>query len=208
MPGYVATGAWGRFRATPGESSFPRESIWRDADPVDWLASSWTGEGMMHPAAWLVPSSVAAAAGGWDESLSLDDDGEYFCRIVLRSRGVRFVENARSFYRVHDGPRLSASVGRRAAESSFRACESKERLLLAVEDSARVRRAIAANYSRYAWEQIPYAPDLAEEAVRRWKKYGPDVPVPRAGRMYNLAASLVGWRLARRLQEWLKRRPA
>ncbi len=69
-----------------------------------------------------------------------------------------------------------------------------------MHDSPQARRAIAANYSRFAWEQIAIAPDLEEEAVRRWKRLAPDVPPPRAGRVYNLAASVLGWRRARRLQ--------
>jgi glycosyltransferase involved in cell wall biosynthesis len=204
-PRAVAAGAWGRFHQTPADAQFLPEAVWRDRDPVDWLVCSWSGGGMMHPAAWLVPQAVAASAGPWDERLSLDDDGEYFSRVVLAAQGVRFAPAARSFYRAHDGPRLSASKGLRAAESSFLSCTLKERHLLAREDSARTRRAIGANYSRFAWEQLVAAPALSERAAQRWQELAPDVPIQRAGPWYNLAAALFGWRRARR---WQLRRAA
>jgi glycosyltransferase involved in cell wall biosynthesis len=201
-PGTVAAGPWGVFQGDTAEARFVSEPVWRDLAPVDWLVCSWGGGGMMHPAAWLVPRAVALGAGPWNEALNLDDDGEYFCRVLLRSRGVHFVADARSFYRAHDGPRLSARVGIRAAESSFQSCSLKERHLLAVDDSPAARRAVATIYSRFAWEQICAAPVLAEQAVGRWHALAPDLPPPRAGRLYNRAASLLGWRRARRLQLW------
>lgn len=199
-PGAVAAGAWGVFSGRPEEARFVPEPVWRDLAPAEWLACSWEGGGMMHPAAWLTPRAVAERAGGWNEALSLDDDGEYFCRVVLASGGVRFVPEARSLYRSHSGPRLSGSAGRRAAESSFLSVTLKERHLLAAEDSPRTRRAAAANYSRFAWEQLGAAPELADRAERRWRELAPDLPPPRAGRLHNLAAALFGWRRARRWQ--------
>jgi len=204
-PRCVAAGAWGGFRRTPADASFLVEPVWRDRTPVDWLVCSWSGGGMMHPAAWLVPRAVADSAGPWNEALSLDDDGEYFSRVVLASEGVRFVLAARSFYRAHDHPRLSGRSGGRAAQSAFLSCSLKERQLLAREDSPPTRRAVAANYSRFAWEQLVAAPALAEQAVRRWQELAPDLPAPRAGRLYNLAAAFLGWRRARR---WQVRRTA
>lgn len=203
--GCVASGAWATFRDDPMSAVFTPEPAWTDASPVEWLVSSWSGGGMMHPAAWLTPRTVADAAGPWNESLSLDDDGEYFCRVLLKSRGVKFVPGARSYYRTHDGPRLSGSRGRKAAFSSFASCELKERHLLAREDSAQTRRAVGSNYSRFAWEQLAEAPDLAACAVEKWKAIAPEIPPPHGGRISRLIAAVFGWRTARRLQLFARR---
>ncbi|RRJ96675.1 glycosyltransferase family 2 protein [Opitutaceae bacterium TAV4] len=53
--GSVASAAWTRFRDDPSISQFIPEPVWCDALPLDWLVLSWSGGGMMHPAAWLVP---------------------------------------------------------------------------------------------------------------------------------------------------------
>ena len=53
----------------------------------------------MIPAAWLLSRRLAQKAEAWDERLSLNDDGEYFCRVVLASKQVSFVALAACYYR-------------------------------------------------------------------------------------------------------------
>ena len=50
-------------------------------------------------ATWLVSRELAQAAGPWDTRLLGDDDGEYFCRVLLASDGVRFVPESKVYYR-------------------------------------------------------------------------------------------------------------
>lgn len=52
----------------------------------------------MQTATWLTSRELALAAGAWDTRLLSDDDGEYFCRVLLASKGTRFVPEARVFY--------------------------------------------------------------------------------------------------------------
>ena len=58
----------------------------------------------MPPIVWLVSRELTEAAGPWDARLLGDDDGEYFCRVLLASKKVLFVPEAKSFYR---GPGLA-----------------------------------------------------------------------------------------------------
>lgn len=206
-PGALAACAWGRFTADLAATDFRREPVWADRAPVDWLVTSLAGGGMMHPAAWLTPRAVAEAAGPWNEELSLDDDGEFFARVVLASQGIKFVEQTCTFYRTHDGVRLSAMTGRRAARSAFLSTEQKERLLLAAEDSPRTRRALATQYAQFAWEQLGAAPELAARALARWQHLAADVPPPAAGPLTTALVETLGWQSARRLQLLFKRQP-
>ena len=48
---------------------------------------------------WLVSRKLTEMAGPWDENLSFDDDGEYFCRVLLCSIGTKFVPESRVFCR-------------------------------------------------------------------------------------------------------------
>lgn len=197
--GTVAAGPWGRFTDDPAAARFQPEPVWADHAPIDWLARSWAGGGMFPPIVWLVPRALADAAGPWNETLSLDDDGEYFSRVLLRAAHIRFVPGARSFYRAHGGPRVSAGRGRKAALSSFTSTDLKARALLAAEDSPRVRLALAHLWQRFIWEQCAAAPDLAADAEARLKSL-PALQPPDGPTAYRLAACLLGWRRARRLQ--------
>src|SRR5205085_572310 len=95
----IAAGAWGRFYDVPQNAHFMREDVWMSLSPVEWIVTSWLGGGMMPCHAWLTPRSVADKAGFWDETLCLNDDGEYFTRVLLNSSGVSFCEGAQVYYR-------------------------------------------------------------------------------------------------------------
>lgn len=196
----LAAGPWGTFAGTHETATFEPQAVWADHAPIDWLVSSWSGGGMFPPIAWLTPRRVLERAGPWDETLTLDDDGEYFTRVLLQSSAVRFVPEARSYYRSHDGPRLSDARGLAAARSSHRSCVSKERLLLAAEDSPRTRHAVASHWQRFAWEQFTAAPELAAAALSRARQLAPDLPPPAGSASYRFLARLLGWPRARRLQ--------
>jgi len=196
----IASGPWGTFNLDATQARFSQESVWSDMTPLDWLVCSWSGGGMFPPLVWLTPRRIIDAAGPWNEALSLDDDGEYFCRVLLQAAKIRFVPEAVSYYRHHAGPRLSASRGQQAARSSYLSGELKEHHVLAREDSPRMRRALALNCQRFAWEQLGDAPDLAALALARMRAHMPDLPPPDGPRCYQWTARVLGWTRARRLQ--------
>ncbi|MCX6950523.1 MAG: glycosyltransferase family A protein [Opitutae bacterium] len=205
--GSIASGPWGRFTLDPSSASFHPEPVWTDLTPLDWLVLSWSGGGMFPPLVWLTPRRIIDAAGPWNEDLSLDDDGEYFCRVLLQAATIRFVPGADSYYRDHSGPRVSASQGDRAARSSFLSIELKDRHALVREESPRMRRALASNYQRFAWEQLVDAPALATLALARMQAHSPDLPPPDGPRLYRWVSRVLGWPRARRLQLIARRAP-
>ncbi len=202
-PRSVAAGPWGRFATDPAAAVFVPEENWRDAAPVDWLDLNFAGHGMMPPAAWLVPRTLAEAAGPWDERLTLNDDGEYFCRVLLRSAGIRFCANARTFYRSN----LSGSLSRRRSEAAWQSAwlshELCARHLLTHEDSALTQRACADLFQRLAYEMFPDCPELAAAAEARARSHGGSPLRAAGGRSFQVASHIIGWKHARRLQRWL-----
>jgi glycosyltransferase involved in cell wall biosynthesis len=55
--------------------------------------------GMVQPNAWLVPRQIIDASGFWNESLSVDDDGEFFCRVILQSKKIIHTDKILNYYR-------------------------------------------------------------------------------------------------------------
>ena len=206
-PGTIAAGPWGRFEDDPVGARFVPEENWRDSTPAEWLALNFAGRGMMPPAAWLAPRALLDVAGPWDERLTLNDDGEYFCRVLLASAGVRFSADARAFYRSN----LSGSLSRRRSEAAWRSAflshELCARHLLAHEDSARTRRACADLYQRLAYEMFPDCPTLIAECETRAQSHGGSPAKPGGSRAFQLLARAVGWKFARRLQHLRQSRP-
>jgi len=205
LPGALASGRWGVFYGETTEAVFTEERMYHNASPIDWVVEAWTEAGMMQPDCWLASRELLDRAGPWNESLSLDDDGEYFGRVVLASSGVQFVRSAVSYYRRHGEPRVSAIGGERGWRSSFLSCELKEKALLARENSERTRRACASNFARFAWENFPESGEFSRRAIACWRALDPSVQPPAGGAREKLVAKYLGWRWARRWQK-LRRR--
>ena len=204
--GSVASCRWGRFQNNPATAVFRDTTVFHDFTPAREFLVHQAGTGdMMHPAAWLTPRATAGAAGPWDETLSLDDDGEYFCRVLLRADAVRFSPEGSVHYRSALPGSLSRSRSPAAMRSLHRSLELYAGHLLAAEDSPRVRAALANLWQRACFELYPDAPALSTDAGRRALSLGrPTVAFP-FGPKLRWTAALFGWKLARRLQRWRQR---
>lgn len=204
---HVASGAWARFHKDPSEANFRPQAPWRSFErPAELLQILYRHHLMMQPACWLVPRRVADAAGPWNEELSLDDDGEYFCRVVLASRGVVFTESARSYYRSGVAGSLSRVRSAAAWRSQFRSTELCCGALLAADDSPAAKEAAAARYTRLAHGCYPDEPAMARECEERARQLSPRRIDPEiGGPAANALARVIGWRRAKRLRTFLRK---
>jgi len=202
---YVAAGEWARFYKNPSEAVFTPQPLWTDMSPVEWLVCIGEGNWMMHPAAWLVPRKIAEQAGGWNESLSLDDDGEYFSRIVLASKGIKFCQGAKTYYRSGHSTSLSGSQSPAALESAFHSLDLSTKALLSTEDSPRTRHACARKLQRFIYEVYPDVPDLRKKAEARVQQLGGSDLKPQGGPMFQVLSYILGWQQAKRIQKLVYR---
>ncbi|HAJ61126.1 MAG TPA: glycosyl transferase family 2 [Cyanobacteria bacterium UBA8543] len=199
---FVASGEWGRFYNSPMEANFIPEPVWNDMSPVDWLVCSWEGGGMMHPAAWLVPRAIASSAGSWNETLSVNDDGEYFCRVLLASKGVKFCSGAKSYYRSGISGSLSGKTSKTGWESAFRSMELCINHLLNREDNPKVRHACATALQRFVYGAYPDEIDLVKKAEAKAKSLGGSDLKPGGGSIFQLIAKILGWKLAKKIKKF------
>jgi glycosyltransferase involved in cell wall biosynthesis len=197
----IASAEWGRFYRSPRETRFDPEPVWRDLDPLEWLALSRAdGLGMMLPAIWLIPMPIVRKIGPWMEELSLNNDAEYFTRALLAAERVLFCPGARCHYRSGLTGSLSGRKSRHAWESQFRVLQLCDSYVRSREDSDRMRRAFALSWQHMAHGCYPYDPRLAERALTRARALHSITIRPDGGPAFRAASRLIGWRIARRLQ--------
>lgn len=201
QPNCIASGAWARFYQDPTTATFKPEPLWQDMNSIDWLICAWDGHWMMHPAAWLVPRSIAEAAGAWDETLSLNDDGEYFCRVVLASQGIKFCAEAKSYYRSGILGSLSDWKSDAAYASAYRAIELSSQQLLHHENSLRTRQVCATLFQRFIYETYPAVPLLRHQAQQQVQNLGGTSIKPMGSPLFQRLSSLLGWRMAKLIQQ-------
>lgn len=143
----LLTAAWGKFFFDPERAEFSPDSLWQDLGPIDWIVTRFRDNVWMNPAVWLVSRKLADLAGPWDSRLarSGDDDGEYVCRVAGVSDGVRFVPEARCYYRIGTVGSLNWNMetSEQVLESLVLSLTLSVQHLISLEDSARTRDAAA-----------------------------------------------------------------
>jgi len=205
--GRVATCRWGRFETDPAQARFVDHAVYRDFSAVEFLSLAGATGVMMHPSAWLIPRPVADRAGPWDETLSLNDDGEFFARVALASSGLVFCadEEALSYYRSGLPGSLSQQRGEQARRSQFRSLELITARLLAAEDSPRTQHACAGYWRSFVHDFYPAPADLIRRAAAEVRRRGETLGRPAMGPRTAALARLIGWRGVWRLRHWMAR---
>lgn len=199
-PRHVASGAWARFVENPGEAAFTPEKVWRDASPIEFLVDCALHELMFPPSAWLVPRSLCDRAGPWDETLSLNDDGEYMARVLAGSERIVFCPEARTYYRSGNPHSYGSRTSHIAARSDLRAWDSIVATMWALERSPRTARAAATGYQRIQARYYGRYPDIVAAAAARERLFGGGQYRFQGGRLFRAAVRLLGWKCALRLR--------
>ena len=182
-----------------------RSGVVDSDDPVQWLTELLGPDGpfgMVPYGAWLTPRSIAERAGPWDDSVhSPDDDGEYFARAVLASRGIRASKAGRYYYRKFvQGGSYSTTYSEVLLRGRLHSLKCKAKWLLARTDRPRAYRALANRYLDLAFVAYPSFPKLTDEALRKATEMGDTDYFPRFGTWKGeLLRHLVGWKAAKRL---------
>jgi GT2 family glycosyltransferase len=197
----LISSAWGRFLYRCYRAQFVATPLWHDLSPVEWLLRKMEQNLYMQPATWLVSRELTEAAGPWDTRLLADDDGEYFCRVLLASEGVRFVPEARVFYRASGSSSLSY-VGRsnRKLEAQWISMRLHIGYLRSLEDSDRVRAACVKYLQNWMIFFYPERLDIFRHAEEMAKSLGGQLRIPRLSWKYSWIEAAFGWPLAKRAQ--------
>src|SRR4029077_12235530 len=196
--GSGASGAWARFAHDSSKGDLTPEPVWRDFAPEDFLIASWLGGGMMPNFAWLTPRAVIERAGPWNETLSVNDDGEFFCRVVLASSGIVFAADARGCYRSAGAPTLSGRRDSQALASAFAAVDLSCRHLQQRCGTAAATKACATHYQRFAYDAYPQAAELVAQAEKRAVELGGSDLRAGGGPAFQMLARGLGWKLSKR----------
>ena len=156
----------------------------------DWLAANT----MIVVHGWLTPRSIIQSAGPWDENLLLNQDGEFFCRVIATSSNVLFDKSVEVYYRKEGGGVSKFSAEK--ADSLFRSIESISRTALQVEDSNRMKQMISNRWQHFIYSVYPSRNDLVLEAIEKLRNLPkPDLLNPLTiSQLSRLISRMCGWK--------------
>lgn len=189
---------WGHFMYRPSRARFSPTALWCDLSAAEWMMRQMEQNLHMQTATWLVSRELTVAAGPWDTRLLGDDDGEYFCRVLMASDGTRFVPEAKVFYRVAGSGNLSY-IGRsnRKMEAQWLSMQMHIQYLRSLEDSPRARAACVTYLKNWLPNFFPERPDLVQQAQQLATTLGGQLTLPRMSWKYAWIQKLFGWKAAK-----------
>jgi len=205
-PRTLLSSAFGHFMYRRTQAQFVPTALWCDLTPIEWLRRKLAMNVYMQTATWLASRALTSAAGPWNIQMLGDDDGEYFCRLLLQSDGVRFVPESRVFYRGTGTTSLSyIGQSRQKMDAQFQSMELHIRYLRSLEDSDCTRAACVAYLQNSLHLFYPERRDLLEQAECLAADLGGHLAVPRFSWKYAWIEALCGPMQAKRAQTRLRK---
>jgi glycosyltransferase involved in cell wall biosynthesis len=196
----VHSSAWGRFLSRANRAQFIPTRLWCDLTPAEWLIRKMSENLFMQTATWLVSREVSEAAGPWNSQLQVDTDGEYFSRVVLASRGIQFVPESRTYYRMSGCGVSYIGLSKRKLDSKVLAMQLQVRYLRSFGDTPRIREACLRYLEDGLIHFYPNRLDLLEELKETAVDLGGTIEPPRLSWKYKWLSSLFGGGVAKRAQ--------
>jgi glycosyltransferase involved in cell wall biosynthesis len=202
----LLSAGWSSFLYRYYRARFVPTPLWANLNRTEWLLRKMSMNLHMQTATWLVSRELTEAAGPWNTSLLGDDDGEYFCRVLMASNGVRFVPDARVYYRAAGAGSLS-HIGNsdRKRDAQWHSMKLHIGYLRSLEDSPRTRAACIAYMHNWLVFFYPERPDLIAQMEAMAQELGGTLKMPQLSWKYAWIASLFGLHAGRKAQLLLPR---
>ena len=210
--GYIGLCVTMHFQDGTDHLSNPADHTWMSEgsnDPVDFLIKLYGGKligpeygSMVQPNAWLTPRYLIDEAGPWNEMRSPDDDGEFFCRVLLVSKGVKYASEGINYYRKFiRADSWSAQKSYEASNNILQSTLLKVNHLTAKTNDPRAKVALTSLLWENAFNLYPHYMDLYEIAANKAKELAPAVKyIPYKHGVNLFLAETFDWRMVKRLQ--------
>ena len=197
----LLSGEWARFLHRSDAAKFIPSELWCDLSPAEWLMRKMERNIFMQTATWLVSRELTETAGPWDSRLLSDDDGEYFCRVLMASRGVRFVPGSRVFYRFsREGNLGYIGTSDRKREAMWLSMQLHVGYLRSLDNGARARAACIRYLQDGLVSFYPERIDLISMAQDLARQLGGGLERPKLPWKYRWANTLLGAKRAWQMQ--------
>jgi len=201
----LLSSSWAFFNCRTDRARFVPSSLWQDLMPVEWFVRKMSENLHMQTSTWLTSREISDAIGPWDTRLQSDDDGEYFARALLVSNGVRFVPEAKVFYRRTPSLNRVSYIGDAddKKNSMLTSMKLHTQYLRSLEQSERVRTACLTYLQTWLDTFYPERPDIVAELQSLAAELDGHLEEPRLRWQYNWMIPIFGWKASKRAQRIL-----
>lgn len=168
-PFTVATCSWSTFQRFVGEDSVSASVLFRDYTSREYLMFlNGTFSEMMPVHCYLIPVAVINKTTGWDEQITLGDDGEFMNRVLVHANAVLFSKRGTAYYRRGDASSLSNTISEKAAYSNLLCSISYEELVKTYYPlDVKMQRSAIKKYNLLFLWAFNKHPEVASQAEKR-----------------------------------------
>jgi glycosyltransferase involved in cell wall biosynthesis len=175
-PKAVASCRWGQFKSKI-RSNVKNDYKWLEKNfkpSWEWLENSWTIGGHGVVMMWLIPRLLIEKAGYWNEKLLVNQDGEFFCRVLNLASRIEFVEGIKVFYRKDNPNSITKSeTTYLKAESLLLSYRLYQIHLMKSKQFNQIQTGLASNYFKFIYGHGRQHKQLASRA----KEYLRELPL-------------------------------
>lgn len=153
--------------------------------------------GMIQPNAWLTPKHLIDKAGLWNEMRSPDDDGEFFCRVLLHAEGIAYTLQGVNYYRKFENiSTLSSQNNKQSFAAVLKSTELKAKHLISKTDDPNAKLAVSRLFWELASNAYPNYPSISKKAILAATNYSSHKPryLYTYTKFYTLISKYFGWK--------------
>lgn len=142
---------------------------------------------------WLTPRKLIEKTHGWDERAGLNDDGEYFSRLILLSKKIIFCKGAVFYYRrdvaMSFGKQLFTKAACKKWLFSYSLYVKMFKEHLSMKTAKRLgRKALSVYYCN----SFPRYPELLNDCKNQIRALGYRLPAAHGGKAFKLLSTFIG----------------
>ncbi|SFT41895.1 Glycosyltransferase involved in cell wall bisynthesis [Algoriphagus locisalis] len=201
----MASCEWVNFKEDIVEFSSPPYGVFKDFESgLDLQLRFWNNQEMMAISSYLTHRKLIEKTEPWDENLTINQDGEFFMRVLLQASKVLFEPTERVYYRQPGLSNVSQQKSEKAYTSLLDSYKAYERNVLSAEDSHRVRKALKKVYQKFIYDCFPNYPHLVAKAEVLMKALNVSEKTFIGGPKFQQLSRLIGFKNALLLKRLLK----
>jgi glycosyltransferase involved in cell wall biosynthesis len=191
----IANCSWEKFYKQKGDGEWKKQVIDQSYDsPIRWLIDSWSLKEHGQTSCWLTPRHIIENAGKWNESLKVNQDGEFFCRVLLKASQIKYTESVKVYYRMGNPNSISQSKKGLIVLSSFlSSLLLYEKHMEPFLEDEKVVEGLLSKYFLFLYRFDRYYPTLSSQVWQRIEILGKNKFQKVARKQNHPSINLVGF---------------
>lgn len=161
----IVFGKWAGFSTDVSTAKFTNQAVYVSLAVKEWLELLFTSNSMLSNSCYLIPTKLVNLAGGYRDSLTINNDFEYFTRTISYCSSMHFCSESITYYRRGVEGSLSLQTTENDYRKVFAARKMAIDFLLVKYDEEEMRVAAANTMFDIVYYAYPKYPSFTEEVL-------------------------------------------